>query len=78
MKRFEYKTVVLSGKGIVTTRLDAGIIDKTLNKYGEEGWELVSVKIGIQGFGVSNGVLCVFKRCCSTKFIHRHVKLVDN
>lgn len=44
-KRFEYKTVVVKPKvGFWTVEYDPNEIDKTLNQYGNEGWELVSVE----------------------------------
>jgi hypothetical protein len=35
MKKYEYKCIFIWGAGEKTTRI--------LNKYGKEGWELVSV-----------------------------------
>ncbi|MBO6183981.1 MAG: DUF4177 domain-containing protein [Chryseobacterium sp.] len=44
-KRFEYKTVVVKPKvSFWTVEYDPNEMDKTLNKYGNEGWELLSVE----------------------------------
>lgn len=44
-KRFEYKTVVVKPKiSFWTVEYDPNEMDKTLNQYGNEGWELVSVE----------------------------------
>ncbi len=44
MKRFEYKTVKIEPKGFWGTKLDPEEIDKILNEYGQQGWELVSMQ----------------------------------
>ncbi len=44
MKKFEYKTIKIEPKGIWGTKLDTDEIDVILNKYGSQGWELVSMQ----------------------------------
>jgi hypothetical protein len=44
MKRFEYKTVKVEPKGFWGTILEPEEIDKILNEFGRQGWELVSVQ----------------------------------
>lgn len=44
-KKFEYKTVVVKPKvSFWTVEYDPVEMDKTLNQYGMDGWELVGVE----------------------------------
>lgn len=57
MKKWEYKIVNLSAKGI--TNLVLSKEDEiTLNKWGEEGWELVSTAPTVNG----RTICCILKR----------------
>ena len=78
MKTFEYKTVLISGHGIFGKRIDRAKIDKELNKYGAEGWEVVASKIATKEWGIDKGILVVLKRCKSSQMLRKHVKLFDN
>ncbi len=60
-KRFEYKTVVIKPTGFWGTAFDPVEIDKELNRYGSEGWELVAVESRDYG-GSSYGFHYTFKR----------------
>jgi len=77
-KKWEYKSMLISGHGIWGARIDCAKIDKILNKLGEEGWELVASKIATPEWGVHKGILCVFKRCVGSQLLRKHVKLFDN
>ena len=61
-KRFEYKTVVIKPKTTFWTfDYDPQEIEKTLNQYGSEGWELVAVESRDSG-GTSYSLMYTFKR----------------
>lgn len=60
-KRFEYKTVEVKSKSMWTNEVPTDEIDTILNKYGQEGWELVAVKV-ISSMGTSLSSLYTFKR----------------
>jgi len=60
-KRFEYKTVVIEPKGFWKTRYEPAEMDKILNQYGNEGWELVTAESRDYG-GSSYGIIYTFKR----------------
>ena len=80
MKKWEYKTVLVCGMNFFAMRkkLDVYKIDKVLNKMGEEGWELVTSKTASQGWGVQDGILCIFKRCTNQSGMAKHLKLTDS
>lgn len=44
MKKFEYKTIKIEPTGFWGTILDVEEIDKILNEWGRQGWELVSMQ----------------------------------
>ena len=79
MRTFEYKTVLVCGKGFfsATKKLDIGKIDKTLNQLGKDGWELVTSKVATKGWGLDDGLLCIFKRCVTTNQLRGHLKLAE-
>lgn len=60
-KRFEYKTVEVKSKSVWTNEVPTDEIDETLNKYGQDGWELVAIKV-ISSMGTSLSSLYTFKR----------------
>lgn len=60
-KRFEYKTVIIEPKGFWGTKYEPADIDKTLNQYGSEGWELVTAESRDYG-GSFYGIIYTFKR----------------
>lgn len=61
MAEYEYKTEILTSMvGREKLRLDD--LDDTLRKYGDEGWELVSLALDADLRGARNGHLLVFKR----------------
>ncbi len=40
--KWEYRTVVMPVRGMLRLRITQRDLDLTLNKMGEEGWELVT------------------------------------
>ena len=62
MKRFEYKTIEIKPKGTFRSKFDLTEIDKTLNKYGMEGWELITVEDKNFDYGSTECFYFIFKR----------------
>lgn len=60
-KKFEYKTVIIKPTGFWGTNYEPNEMDKVLNQYGSEGWELVSAESKDSG-GTSFGFIYTFKR----------------
>jgi Domain of unknown function (DUF4177) len=61
MIRFEYRTEVLTSM-VGRDKLRVGDLEDTLRKFGDEGWELVSLALDADIRGDRNGHLLVFKR----------------
>lgn len=61
---WEYKVHSIKVKfGLLSgTRIDAGKMEQVLNRYGAEGWELVSVTGIVKLDGNTKAVLASFKR----------------
>jgi len=62
MKKWEYETVVLDGKGILGGKIDVDGFKTKLNEMGRDGWELIEQTASNQGFGDTRYIICVFKR----------------
>lgn len=61
MATYEYRTEILTSMvGRDKLRLDD--LDDALRKYGDEGWELVSVNLDADLRGSRDGHLLIFKR----------------
>lgn len=60
-KRFEYKTVEIKSKSVWSTEVPTKEIDEVLNQFGQEGWDLVAVKV-ISSMGTSLSSMYTFKR----------------
>ena len=77
MKYFEYRTILVSVKGIFNRKMDTSRIDRELNELGAQGWELVASKSSMPGWGnAGEGIVCIFKRCVTlTEMKKRHLKL---
>jgi Domain of unknown function (DUF4177) len=61
MPKFEYKTEVLTSMvGRDKVRIDD--LDDMLGKFGDDGWELVSMSLDANLQGSRDGHLLVFKR----------------
>jgi hypothetical protein len=64
MPKFEYTTDVL--KSIVgEEKLQMGDLEDSLEKHGEEGWELVSLSLNVNIQRGQDGDLLIFKRAKS-------------
>ena len=60
-KRFEYKSVEIKPKSIWTVHVKPEEIDESINKFGADGWELVSI-VPYSSTGTTVGFLYTFKR----------------
>lgn len=60
-KKFEYRSIEVKPKSMWTAVIDPIELDQTINKYGSDGWELVTV-VPFSSNGVTNGFLFTFKR----------------
>jgi hypothetical protein len=61
MNRFEYRTEVLTSM-VGRDKLRVGDLEDTLRKFGDEGWELVTLALDADIRGDRDGHLLVFKR----------------
>jgi hypothetical protein len=63
MTTYEYSTVVFATKGFWSDgKLNHQEFNARLNKYAEEGWELVNVFPVSQYSGATSEIVAVFKR----------------
>ncbi|HHU78035.1 MAG: DUF4177 domain-containing protein [Caldicoprobacterales bacterium] len=62
MNNWEYKTLQFDTKGFSGGILDVESFNETLNRYGSNGWELVSCFGTNQSYGASRYILAVLKR----------------
>ncbi|MGV0855491.1 DUF4177 domain-containing protein [Empedobacter brevis] len=62
MLKFEYKTIEIKAEqGIFKVSIDQENLDKLLNKYGSEGWELTS-STPLSNNGITYRIYFTFKR----------------
>jgi hypothetical protein len=61
MNRFEYRTEVLTSM-VGRDKLRVSDLEDTLRKFGDEGWELVTLTLDADIRGERDGHLLVFKR----------------
>ncbi len=60
MDRWEYKTIVIDGKGFFRSEFD---LEEELNKLGNDGWELVTMVSPIAyAWGGTVRLVATFKR----------------
>ncbi|GGH27378.1 DUF4177 domain-containing protein [Paenibacillus segetis] len=62
MTLWEYKTIKLKTGGFMGGKLDEMEFESELNRYGQDGWEVVSCFDTSYGQGTSREVIVVFKR----------------
>lgn len=62
MGKWEYITIKVETEGAFGGILDVRNFDNELNKYGEQGWELVSCISTNAAYGKTREVIVVFKR----------------
>jgi uncharacterized protein DUF4177 len=61
MNRFEYRTEVLTSM-VGRDKLRVGDLEDVLRKFGDDGWELVTLALDADVRGERDGHLLVFKR----------------
>ncbi len=61
MPKFEYTTEVLTSM-VGRDKLRVGDLEDVLQKYGADGWELVTINMDADLRGKRDGHLLVFKR----------------
>lgn len=61
MRKFEYKVIQLKPSSLWSFNVSVDEVEDVLNKYGQEGWELVSM-IDTNSAGTTTGYLLSFKR----------------
>jgi hypothetical protein len=62
MKKYEYKTFEFNSiHGIMSLELNSKELDKILNNYGQDGWELVSASPIINN-GITRRIYYTMKR----------------
>ena len=61
MRKWEYETIIFNTKGIFNSSFDADSFKRTLNEFGQEGWELIEQTTSTQ-LGDTRSMFCVFRR----------------
>jgi hypothetical protein len=61
MPKFEYTTDVLTSI-VGEEKLRMGDLEKSLEKHGEEGWELATIAVSVNIQRGKDGDLLIFKR----------------
>ena len=61
MPEYDYKTEILTSM-VGREKLRLEDLEDALEKYGDDGWELVSLSLDADLRGARNGHLLVFKR----------------
>tara|TARA_Y100001968_G_scaffold291457_1_gene295895 strand:- start:227 stop:418 length:192 start_codon:yes stop_codon:yes gene_type:complete len=59
--KFEYKIITNDAKGVFSKKIDNSEIENEYNKYGKDGWELVSIMSNNDG-GYTKQIIGMFKR----------------
>ena len=62
LEKWEYTSIKVESKGFMGGILDISHFDNELNKFGEQGWELVSCFSTTQDGGKCREIVAVFKR----------------
>lgn len=62
MEQWEYKTMKFKTGGFLGGKVDTEELEVELNRYGSEGWELVSCFDTSLSQGQSREVIVIFKR----------------
>ena len=62
MKKYEYKVYTYDTKGVFGGKIDIRELESQLNKFGNEGWEMVSSTSSNQSYGSSKSLVYIFKR----------------
>ena len=59
--KFEYKIITIDTKGVFSKKINNSEIENEYNKYGKDGWELVSTISNNDG-GYTKQIISMFKR----------------
>ena len=60
--QWEYTTVLVDVSGWISPTVDPAVMSAELNRYGAEGWELVSAFDLNRGHGRTSEIVALFKR----------------
>jgi len=60
--KFEYKCLLFESTGVLGGQLNLADLEKTLNEYGAEGWEVVSIIDTEHAKGRSRETVVTMKR----------------
>jgi hypothetical protein len=60
--QWEYTTALIEVGGWVSAKVDPEAVSAELNRYGAQGWELVSAFDVNDGSGRSSKIVALFKR----------------
>lgn len=72
MDQFKYKTYIYKPTGFYGGIVDEEAFQAELNRFGSEGWELVSAVSSNQNYGSTRGIVCIFKQKIEAN--HREIK----
>lgn len=62
MEQFEYKVVVYDTTGFWGGNVEQDQLEDQFNRFGSQGWEMVSCTSTNQSYGATKSVVCIFKR----------------
>ena len=62
MEQFEYKVVVYDTTGFWGGNVEQDQLEDQFNRFGSQGWEMVSCTSTNQSYGSTKSVVCIFKR----------------
>lgn len=62
MDKYEYKTFRYDTKGLWGGKVETDQFEMALNRFGDDGWKMVSSFTTAQSYGSSRSVICIFKR----------------
>lgn len=62
MTKFKYKCIQFETKGVLGGHLDPDTFQHELNKYGAQGWEIVSIIDRETSTGRAHATLVTFKK----------------
>jgi len=60
--KWEYKTVKFRTAGFMGGKIDDEQLNNEMNRWGTQGWELVSSFSTSQSFGESRDIVLIFKK----------------
>ena len=61
-QQWEYRTALIDVSGWISPQVDPGTMNAELDRYGAEGWELVSAFDLNRGHGRSSEIVALLKR----------------